>query len=370
MKKEKAELDHFINSKFDDKLSVLIILGNYGTGKTHSLNYISQSLQKLGDSNLKIIMFEHPFIDFISFLEKIETDLPLEEIYTIIKHSIDKRKSQLASLIKEGYDEDILDSVMVFEKSRHLVLKTMYPEMNPDFRTILAQIIALESREIFDLSKQWLIGAPLTPTQLRVLGVSGKITISNSPDIASDYLRIYLSEGKNLVILIDEFEDLGVLGTKETLVNFRHFLDKNLPRLKIVISMTDEAFEGINSGRRVFIRKAYPPLHSRLNVSKKIRLANLDENKSKTFLKDYLVAMDGNLVQKIRIGKKTLNTIHLRTDGSPRLLSALCQYLISLQTFKGTLTTKIANSAMNELDFKMLPEQVTTIEDEKPTIKI
>jgi hypothetical protein len=352
MKETKAELDEFVNAPFADKISVLVILGDYGTGKTHSLDHIGHSTLGLPIDKLKICLFEHPFGDFIDFLAKIESVLPFEEAYVIVKNTIKKRKSQVATILKEGYDKDILDSVMVFEKSRHLVLKTLYPEMNSDLRIVFAKIIATETKEIFDLAKKWLTSSPLTPTQLRDLGVSGRITTSNAADISADYLRIYLSEGGHLVVLIDEFEDLGVIGEKETLVNFRHFLDQNLPRFKMVITMTDAAFEGMRTGKTVFLRKPYPPLHDRLNVCKKVRLANLTKKNSKVFLKDYLTSYNKDLKGKIALGLKAIDAIHNRTDGSPRLLSSLCNYLLSSNSFSGHLSFKTASEAMDEMDFR------------------
>lgn len=352
MKETKAELDEFVNAPFADKISVLVILGDYGTGKTHSLDHIGHSTLGLPIDKLKICLFEHPFGDFIDFLAKIESVLPFEEAYVIVKNTIKKRKSQVATILKEGYDKDILDSVMVFEKSRHLVLKTLYPEMNSDLRIVFAKIIATETKEIFDLAKKWLTSSPLTPTQLRDLGVSGRITTSNAADISADYLRIYLSEGGHLVVLIDEFEDLGVIGEKETLVNFRHFLDQNLPRFKMVITMTDAAFEGMRTGKTVFLRKPYPPLHDRLNVCKKVRLANLTKKNSKVFLKDYLASYNKDLKAKIALGLKAIDAIHNRTDGSPRLLSSLCNYLLSSNSFSGHLSFKTASEAMDEMDFR------------------
>lgn len=364
MKDIQTELDRFIEAPFKDELSIVVILGDYGAGKTHSLNYIRHAIIKKKGKKLKVIPFDYPFSNFILFLEKLESFLPLEEIFSLVKQSIEKRKSNVVKILKEGYDNEILDSVLIFERARDLVLKTVYPDINPDLRIILARLIATETQEIFDLAKKWLIGGPLTPNQLRELGVSGKITTSNAADISADYLRIYVSEGGRIVILIDEFEDLGVIGTRQSLVDFRHFLDRNLPRLKIVITLTDAAFEGIRTGRSNFVRKGYPPLHSRLNASKKIRLSNLNKKKTKEFILEYLVARNKALNGKVRVSRKTVGAIHNRTDGSPRLLASLCQNIALIEKFNGRLEYRKVYKVMDDLDFK--PE--TPTEDDEPPI--
>jgi len=356
MEKVKAELERFVKAKFTDNISVLVILGDYGTGKTHSLNYIRRISRNLKNIKLKIILFEHPFENFIVFIDKIETLLPLEEIFTIVKRSIAKRKSQITKSLKKGYDENILDSVMVFEKAHILVLKTMYPRMHSDLRTILARILATESKEIFDLAKKWLRGVPLTPTQLRDLGVTGKISISNAPDISADYLRIFLSDGGYLLLLIDEFEDLGTIGDKRSLVSFRHFLDKNLPGLKMVVTMTDDAFEGLRTGKKVFIRKSYVPLWSRLDASKKLRLSNLNQEKSRLFLIDYLTSRDRSLKNKVKIDSNALQRIYKYTNGSPRLLTVIAQYFCSMSDFDGRLDNKTISAVEDDLELRMKNE--------------
>lgn len=368
MEKIKAELDRFVKAKFTDNISVLVILGDYGTGKTHSLNYIRRISRNLKNIKLKIIVFEHPFENFIVFLDKIETFLPLEEIYTIVKRSIAKRKSQITKSLKKGYEEDILDSVMIFEKAHNLVLKTMYPRMHSDLRTILARILATESKEIFDLAKKWLRGVPLTPTQLRDLGVTGKISISNAPDISADYLRIFLSDGGYLLLLIDEFEDLGSIGDKRSLVSFRHFLDRNLPGLKMVVTMTDDAFEGLRTGKKVFIRKSYVPLWSRLDVSKKLRLSNLNQENSRLFLIDYLTSRDRSLKNKVKIDGNALQRIYKYTNGSPRKLTVIAQYFCSKSDFDGRLDNKTISAVEDDLELRMKKE--IALEAKRTTPKI
>jgi len=353
----KKELEKFVMADFTDNVSVLVILGDYGTGKTHSLNYIQYLAQRsLKDIRLKVISFERPFKNFIEFLEKIEPSLPLEEIYTIVKSSVNKRKKELTAMLKKSYDEDILRSIMIFEKAHDSVLKFMYPDINHDLRTILAKLLTTESKEIFDLAKKWLRGVPLSPTQLRSLGVTGRITTSNAQDISADYLRIYLSDGGHLLILIDEFEDLGVIGDLESLVSFRNFLDENLPRTKIVITMTDEAFEGLRDGKKVFIRKSYPPLRSRLNACKKVRLSNLSISKAEKFLVDYVQSLNKNLKNRVTINNDSLQLIFNYTNGSPRLLSALAEYLCSVSDFNGKIDTKIVSMAVEEI--KMLSKKI------------
>lgn len=364
----KAEVDRFVKAKFTDRISVLVILGDYGTGKTHSLNYIRHSSQNLQKVKLKIIVFEHPFENFIVFLEKIEEFLPLEEIYAIVKRSITKRKSQITKLLKKGYDEDIIYSVMVFEKAHDLVLKSMYPQMCSDLRTILARILTTESKEICDLAKKWLRGVSLTPTQLRDLGVTGKISISNAPDISADYLRIYLSDGGCLLLLIDEFEDLGVIGDKHSLVSFRHYLDENLPRTKMVVTMTDDAFEGLRTGKKVFMRKSYVPLWSRFNTSKKLRLSNLNQENSKLFLIDYLTSLNRNLKNKVKIKSNALQRIYRHTNGSPRLLSVIAEYLCSMSKFDGRLDDKTVSVVVDYLELKIRTEKASEAERVSPKI--
>jgi len=350
MEEVKEELEKFVMADFTENISVMIILGDYGTGKTHSLNYIYHLAQhSLKEKRLKVIFFERPFRNFVEFLERIESFLPLEEIYTIVKRSIDKRKNELTEMLRKSYDEDILKTIMIFEKAHDLVLKFMYPNMNHDLRTILAKLLTTESKEIFDLAKKWLRGVPLSPTHLRSLGVTGRITIANAQDISADYLRVYLSDGGHLLILIDEFEDLGVIGNLESLVSFRNFLDENLPRTKIVITMTDEAFEGLRHGKKVFVRKSYPPLWSRFDACKKVRLLNLNINKVERFLIDYLQSLNKDLKNKVIIDNNALHLIFNYTNGSPRLLSALAEYLCSISGFNGKIDSIVVSTALKEI---------------------
>ena len=197
---------------------------------------------------------------------------------------------------------------------------------------------------------------PLSPTQLRSLGVTGRITTSNAQDISADYLRIYLSDGGHLLMLIDEFEDVGVTGDLESLVSFRNFLDENLPRTKIVITMTDEAFEGLRDGKKVFIRKSYPPLRSRLDACKKVRLSNLSISKAEKFLVDYVQSLNKNLKNRVTINNDALQLIFNYTNGSPRLLSALAEYLCSVSDFNGKIDTKIVSMAVEEI--KMVSKKI------------
>ena len=70
----------------------------------------------------------------------------------------------------------------------------------------------------------------------------------------------------------------------------------------------------------------------------------------------------------IKIGKKIMDTIHNRTDGSPRTLNALVKHLLSLIKFNGNFNYKLVYDVMNALDFP--PENILNETDEKRVVQI
>ena len=90
-----------------------------------------------------------------------------------------------------------------------------------------------------------------------------------------------------------------------------------------------------------------------------MRLSNLSKEKTKTFLIEYLTALNKSLKGKVKIEDEALQIIYNSTNGSPRLLSAMCHYLCSSSEFTGHLDKKIISKIMGDLEFKMELKRVT-----------
>ena len=101
----------------------------------------------------------------------------------------------------------------------------------------------------------------------------------------------------------------------------RRLIDENIPGLKLVLSCTRDGFRQMASGKGPFQGKRYPALTDRLRPL--VELSELSLEQTIEFVQDFVSLVYKGPLKEI-LATKSLNSIHKRSDGSPREIIRIC----------------------------------------------
>jgi hypothetical protein len=277
--KFKARLIEFLQSTDNPNVRTLLLLGEYGSGKTHALLF-SQIICDQSSPHIPAVYIQSPGSSFIEFSRKVFEAIGFDEIVLTFDGLVSKNKERiLAAMDKASVEKEELRRVESVSTER--IIRRSFPDIDSDLAIVLAQVY--NDRNL-DLCRAWLMGRELTRAELSRLNVSKSIkSDENAAKILGNVLKIIISERQQFVLLIDEFEDIGNL-SKDHAVEYskalRRFIDQNLAGLKIVIAWTYTSYQQFAEGTGAFSRgKAYDALRDRLQYN----VERLEELKGKDF---------------------------------------------------------------------------------------
>jgi hypothetical protein len=263
----KARLIDFLKSTDKSNVRTLVLLGEYGAGKTHALLFSKITCEQSNPPILAIYI-SSPGGSFSELYRKIIEEMGFNEIVLTFDRIISKNKERILSAIEKASPERA-EIRHVESLSTERIVRRSFPDIDSDLAIVLAQVY--NDRNI-DLCRSWLMSRSLTKVEMGKLNVSKSITSDEvAQSILGSILKIMMIDGQQFVLLIDEFEDIGNLSTNvavEYFKAFRKLIDQNIAGLKLVISWTAQSYEQFTYGTGVFSRgKTYAALSDRLKYN-------------------------------------------------------------------------------------------------------
>ena len=284
------------------------IYGDYGSGKTHTLNYVHKFLNK---QNLDVlpILVRHPRIteksDPSDLYASIISSMSLNEIFSLFVKIYDSVQDKLKNVTDLYQRVELLRSVVE----------------DRDLSFIVNAYVTTRPREDYCVVK-WLSGEKLA--------VSEKSTLSVVADNADSHvaiqtllalIKLFNKVGKKYVLLmLDEMDTLNILGTARKQMAFQEFIriltseDKGLG---VLIACTtrlgaEDAPEMFKSTSAIGTRIGYPQNY--------IWLKEFDElDLMKTFVKQLIASLrdDGADIKALIRKSQTKTKEHLGLDFFP-----------------------------------------------------
>lgn len=226
----------------------MVLVGPYGSGKTHLLRYLALQINQNIDGGLGAYV-PHPGPDFISIYRRFVSNVGYDKLKNLAKE-VDERK---------------LKETIVYHD-----FVTALANLNDDDKSLEAW--------------RWLTANTLTLEERRHLRVATSIEHEEEAlNAFSALLKFLRSSGFKLIcMLIDEFEEINSLMQlqKRRLYNaLRHLIDLNVSNFSLIIACTPHGWETIYEENAALVRRF---------SSNVIFLEPLDEDEAIKLIASYL----------------------------------------------------------------------------------
>lgn len=261
----------FINNEFGGT----VIIGEYGSGKTHTLRYveskINEELVEVNKESAIAIYAENPHSSLSELVSSLMESFGKANIIEMIKKKFKKTSN---------------------EPERRRKMKEIVGDL--DTAGLLLQA-ALEEDEEAEYAWEALMGKSRR-------GYRKRVDIRPEKFVHSFLALLHkLSNYKHIYLLIDEFEDIpGSAQTKtkkrEFLDALRSLIDNNLIGFSLIVASAKDPWEKV--------KEMLPPFVNRFNLT--IPIFGLSDNEVIEFIKEYLKT----------IGKSSKNNVYPFTEGA------------------------------------------------------
>jgi len=270
-----------------------VIYGDYGSGKTHTLNYVYKFLGKQKLDVLPIFVRQpritkksnpsHLYASIINAISMTE----IFELFVKIFDSVQERIKDITDLYRRV---EILRSVI----------------RNRDLAFVVYKYVTTRPVEDYSVVK-WLSGEKLTAREKAALNV---ISDNSDPFVAAQTLitlfRLFNTfAGKYVLLMLDEMEALNILGDRRKEMEFEEFLRILVSETKnigVLLAFTTKL--GMEDAPEIF--KSTSPVGSRIGYPQNyIWLQEFNEIElTKNFVKELIKALRDNRVNIASIIKK------------------------------------------------------------------
>jgi hypothetical protein len=314
----KERLMDFLKSTDNPNVKTLLLLGEYGSGKTHALLFSKITCDQL-DPPIPAVYISSPSGSFSELYRKIIETLGFDQIVLTFDTLISRSREKILSAIeKESKEREELRRVESLSTER--IIQHSFPNIDSDLAIVLSQVY--NDRNL-DLCRAWLLGRDLTKTEMSRLNVSKSVTSDEATvKILGDVLKLIIASRQQVILLIDEFEDVGNLA-KTNLINylkaFRKFIDQNIAGLKIIVAWTFTSYQQFLGEQGVFRGKTYEALTDRLRYN----VENLEPMRGKdleNFISDSISRVYNKGFTEL-IDPKAIRFLELQIDTYPRQLN-------------------------------------------------
>ena len=324
--KELKIIEDVIKSALRGHSSHLLIIGNYGNGKTHTLRYIKQQLESQRDDVIAVYI-SNPGDSFTALYSRFFHALGLKTVENLIWLFLEKISgvSDLKEKVHSG--ETLLPELL-----KIAVKKICDIVGYEDFATTLLKFI-LDDYKL--LSWRYITGESLSSEQRKVLDVISNI---DSDDKA---LRAFIGFKrfthflgfKLMCILIDEFESVQALHprARQRLLNgIRHIIDLSPIGLCLIIACSPEAWSSIFSEYHAFSERIF----------RKVILRPLTKDEAYMFITSYLshqrTQYDHDDINAIYpFTEDAIELIYRASEGNVRRLLMICNQAIDAGLNRG-----------------------------------
>jgi len=326
--KVKDDLNSFVRSITDSPFTqTLAVIGDYGTGKTHTIRYL-RYLAKKHKKDFIVILVDNPGMNFIELYKKI-----VREISNIsIKRLVDRLLKEIRSDVYKSVSDSEFLAFRADALTLESILRSSLPTVDRDFLVFLS---SYATNKNIEACLRWLNCGKLTPSELRIMGLSENIySVPKAFEVLKGFFILFNKLGMRSLVLIDEFEDLIMplgprarIRTGSDIYNYlsqlRHIIDENLPRLGLVIALTPISWDTLVR------RSMYPALIDRFRGNI-ILLESLTKEDTITFIDEYLEVYSEELKAGDIFYLNALDLIASESNGNPRRIVQICQKAIDI----------------------------------------
>ncbi|MCD6515795.1 MAG: DUF2791 family P-loop domain-containing protein [Candidatus Odinarchaeota archaeon] len=363
------EIIDAINTALNETSTNLVLVGSYGSGKTHTLKYTKSIVEKRFSTEkidkVLVAYIESPGESFVDiyrkfiydigyykfqelvwcFLGKVTLDLIREgktdffepKNSTLIERELEKDYLNMRKLVDQG----LVFLPIIIEYARKKLISLT---KSVDFSYAFLQ---LTSDETSILAWKWISGEPLYSEQRRELKVASNIDKDEKALQAFIGLKnvLQLIHFKLIILLLDEFESIEILTNikKQKLLNsIRHLIDLNPLGLCTIIACTPEAWQAIFKEYHAFSERIF----------KEITLKPLNREETKKLIEKYLALERTTSEDKIGNNLKTqfnrtievnlypftkdiVKDIFTASKGNIRKILHVCSLLLDMAVDKG-----------------------------------
>lgn len=263
------------NTVFDKTSGNMILIGEYGSGKSHILKYFQSIVNKelLNSKNKTLAIyvksvgrnFRDLFLYFIDdigrdFLRQLAEDF-LKTYFQKLGHDelkkyiIDKELKQSNNLLEEKIS-DILSHSRFYDLFFDVV-KSM-PKLRKN--STAYALLHLAHPDYSSHAWRWLIGENLSSDERRVIRVEDNISDPIAAEaILDDFMKLFMHTGINtVVLLIDEFENFTLIPKNlrdRFMEGLRHFIDDNPQGVFLAFTTTPFAWTELTVTTNALVRR-------------------------------------------------------------------------------------------------------------------
>jgi P-loop Domain of unknown function (DUF2791) len=271
-----------------------LILGDYGTGKTHILKFlkhqINSSLANL-ENDRALAIYVRPGGSMLDFLANFVSSLGLDFLTVTVKDYIDNlgasptRTAAKApvplfgdtSFLKKG-----LQSRVDFVRA-HAGNVLLQAVGSSDLLSVIAAFYDPKSRIA---AWSWLRGMPITAQDRKEMQIAATIKEEGVLPILNGLIQfLHASRYKTIFILFDELEEVAELSDEAHryvyLSRLRQLIDDNHRGMGIIFTVTDAGWDQI--------RAASEPLVRRIEQERQHVLEPFDVDTAKRLVENYLI---------------------------------------------------------------------------------
>lgn len=264
----KAIMDTISDSYVNNQFGGTVILGEYGMGKTHTLRYIAQEINRqignLSNDAAIAIYLKNPRSSMAEMVSGLYDGIGKERLKSLIREPI---------LADSGLAEEIAKADLVKYGQRKI-----YETIGDDQTAELLAIFAFGDPPNCDYAWDAIMGA--------VRKGLPKVKEIRPEQYINSFFALLRSRGfRHVYVLVDEFEDLPgsaltMTKKREYAVGVRNLIDSNLEGFSLIIASNNSPWD--------VIKGLLPPLVDRFGLT--IRLNNLNEEECCDLIAGYLQA--------------------------------------------------------------------------------
>ena len=260
---------------YNDSSSITVLVGDYGSGKSHLLKLFKQSINEEllpQDNPILAAYVKSPGEDFRDFYLHFIDDIDLDLLVEYSRNTIEKYfKNNRENVAKWIHDQDQKEKFLkgkynfedVFQKTQRSNLftdirKDYFKSVN--FDDLVYAFLSLASPEISSKAWKWFQGEKLEKNDKDILKVDKQIDDDESTFMMfREFLKLQKVIGiKSLVLLIDELEKLTYIhAIKRTKYEdkLRDLIDENPKNLCIFFAIAPTQWKLLAKESTAFIRR-------------------------------------------------------------------------------------------------------------------
>jgi len=272
-------LEHFkralSTTVFDNMSSITVLIGEYGSGKTHLLKYFQYVVNKeLLTSRNKVLAIYvksvgRNFRDlYLYFIDDVGRELLKDLAYDLIKSYFSKighdgiKKYGVGGELSEYHDLTKLPIEVILPRSKFYDIFYDIVKSLPKLRknSTAYALLHLAHPDYSSLAWRWLIGENLSSDERKVIRVEENISdYIVAEAILNDLMTLFSQvEIKTVVLLIDEFENFTLMPRNfrdKFMDGLRHFIDDNPQGVLLAFTTTPFAWNELTEVTSALIRR-------------------------------------------------------------------------------------------------------------------